>query len=319
MLVDRLAELSVPTHFLALTRPWQFLTGVRRLARLLRQQRADVVQTFLFHANVVGAWAAKRAHITRLVTGVRVADPRPWRSAMERWATSHADKIVCVSRGVAELCRDRGFAADKLLVIPNGIDVALWLVAPADLGQFGVPPGRRVFLFVGRLDDQKGLIPFFHQLPRLLEELPQHDFLLVGDGPLYARLVDLARQLEVGQRIHFAGWQAAIPPLMAAADLLVLPSRWEGMPNVVLEAMAAARPVVAASAEGVSELLGPAAAEQQVGIGQWSELASRVAHFAKHPDLAARIGSQNHARAQEFSVELMVGNYADLYGSLFAH
>jgi glycosyltransferase involved in cell wall biosynthesis len=242
VLVERLANADIPTHFLDLRRPWHYPAGVRRLAALFRQQQPQIVQTFLFHANVLGSRAARTAGVPHLVSGIRVADPRWWRTAVERWATARADRIVCVSQGVADVCRRRGFAAEKLVVIPNGIDASRWRDAqPAELAQFGVPFGRRVFLFVGRLDEQKGLLPFFAQLPRLLAELPRHDFLLVGEGPQRESLLAEVRRAGIADRIHFAGWQADVPAIMAAVDLLVLPSRWEGMPNVVLEAMAAGK------------------------------------------------------------------------------
>src|SRR5439155_4746020 len=111
-------------------------------------------------------------------------------------------------------------------------------VPPRSLSELGVPYGRRVMLFVGRLDRQKGLDLFFQELPAIFRELPDHDLLLIGNGPQAAALQHCARRLRVQDRVHFGGWRNDVPSIMAAADLLVLPSRWEGMPNVVLEAMA---------------------------------------------------------------------------------
>src|SRR6476646_7258779 len=77
-LVTRLTEAAIPTHFLGFTNPLHYFAAVRRLAAMLREQQADTVQTFLFHANVVGAAAARKAVVPRVVTGLRVADPRWW-------------------------------------------------------------------------------------------------------------------------------------------------------------------------------------------------------------------------------------------------
>src|SRR5205823_2879483 len=128
---------------------------------MLREQRADIVQTFLFHANVAGAAAARNAGVPHLVSGLRVADPRWWRITLERSMTKSADRYVCVSQSVAEFYRRRGFPAEQLVVIPNGINMARWRNAqPRNLSDLGVPSGRRVLLFVGRLDKQKGLDRF---------------------------------------------------------------------------------------------------------------------------------------------------------------
>ena len=93
-LVERLAGAGIPTHFLNLSSPWQYFTAVRKLADYFREQRPQVVQTFLFHANVVGTRAARIAAIPHVATGIRVADPRRWRTALERIVTSSADQFA---------------------------------------------------------------------------------------------------------------------------------------------------------------------------------------------------------------------------------
>ncbi len=317
LLVARLDAAGIPVQFLGLTRSWQFLQGVRRLRDLLREQRAEVVQTFLFHANVVGARAARKLAIPH-ATGFRVADPRRWRLAIERWETSAAARHVCVSHSVADFYRQRGFAAGKLVVIPNGVNVHCWRDAqPLDLTALGVPPGRRVMIFVGRLDQQKGLLPFFQVLPPVLEELPDYDLLVVGDGPQRAALAQLAKQLGIAERVHFAGWRCDVPNLLAAANVLVLPSRWEGMPNVVLEAMAAGKPVVATRAQGVVELLGPAADEQTAAVDSADEFCDKLLSILRRAELQQALGARNQERAiQQFSIELCASQYGQLLSQL---
>jgi glycosyltransferase involved in cell wall biosynthesis len=312
-LVDRLIEAEIRVDVLALQHSWEYFRGVRQLAALLRHERTQIVQTFLFHANVMGARAALAAGVPHLVTGMRVADPRRWRIAVERWSTAGADQFVCVSQDVAAHYRNHGFAAEKLLVIPNGIDVGRWRdVQPADLRQFGLPPGRRAFVFVGRLDEQKGLDRFFCELPRALEQLPEHDLLLVGEGN-QRQLRALAQRLAIADRVHFAGWQPNVPEILAATDLLVLPSRWEGMPNVVLEAMAAGKPVVAMRAHGVQELLGDAAEEQMAPLGDFPHLRCRLIEILHNRERAAKLGEHNRLFAHHFSLDSMTSAYDRLY------
>ena len=221
----RLSEAEIPTHFLGFYRVRDYFAAVKRLADLLREQRPEILQTFLFHANVVGARAAREAGVPHVVTGIRVADPRWWRTSVERVATAAADRFVCVSQSVADFSRRRGFAAEKLVVIPNGVELDAWQNAlPADLNAVGVPAGRRALLYVGRLDKQKGLDRFFHELPSVFRTLPLHDLVLAGNGNLLPALKRLATALGIQDRVHFAGWQAAIEPLMAAADAAALPS-----------------------------------------------------------------------------------------------
>jgi glycosyltransferase involved in cell wall biosynthesis len=316
-LVDRLAEAQIPAHFLSLTRPWQYFGAVQRLARLLRVQQAQIVQTFLFHANIVGTRAARAAGVPHVVTGIRVADPRWWRLAVEQIITASADRIVCVSQGVAEFCRRRGFAADKLVVIPNGIELSAWSNATAtDLQALGVGPGRQALLFIGRLDKQKGLDRLFQELPTLFRELPDHDLLVIGEGPLKPALSRYVRRHKIETRVHFAGWQDNVPAIMAAADVLVLPSRWEGMPNVILEAMAAGKPVIATQAQGTVELLGLGALEQTVAVDDWRGLRRGLIAIATDHTQAKELGRRNQARAQQFSIEFVKDRYERIYDSL---
>jgi glycosyltransferase involved in cell wall biosynthesis len=316
-LVARLQKAGIATHFLGFTKPWHYLQAVRRLAELLRQQQAHISQTFLFHANIVGTQAARSAGVRHIVSGIRVADPRRWRTQLERIATASAERHVCVSQSVAEFCKRRGFAAEKLVVIPNGIDVSRWQNAtPADASRWGVPRGRKVLLYVGRLDPQKGLDALFRQLPRVFRELTDHDLLLVGEGALRSKLETLAAALAIGDRVHFAGWQDETPRIFAVADIVLLPSRWEGMPNAILEAMASGKPVIATQAEGTVELLGLGAPEQTVPVGDWDAFGRLVIGVARDQQLAKELGRKNRARAQQFSIEIAVQRYERLYASL---
>ena len=316
-LVTRLTAANVPVKCLGIRSPWEYFKAVRLLADEFRQYRPQIVQTFLFHANVVGSRASQLAEVPRVVTGIRVADPRFWRTALEHLVTAGAAKHVCVSQSVAEAFRRSGYAGEKLVVIPNGIDIARWREAhPANLAELHVTSGRRVLLFVGRLDKQKGLDRLIHELPSVFRELPDHDLVLVGEGPQQATLMRTAKRLGVLERVHFVGWRDDVAAIVAASQLLLMPSRWEGMPNAVLEAMAAGKPVVAMQAEGIVELLGLAALDQTAQRGDWRELRSKLIGIAKDLQLSAELGRKNQARAAQFSLDSMVDRYQRLYESL---
>jgi glycosyltransferase involved in cell wall biosynthesis len=322
-LVRALAGADVEVHSLGARSLWHFPWAVRGLTRLLRRQQPEIVQTFLFHANVVGTLAARRAGVPHVLLGVRVADPSRWRGMLERASAARAAGVVCVSQAAADECRTRHkFPAGKLIVIPNGIDAeAVARTPPADLCGAGLPLGRRAITFVGRLDAQKGTDWLVRDVaPAILGKLPRHDLLLVGDGPQRPQLARLAREGGYGQRIHFALWRADALALMAASDLIVLPSRYEGMPNAVLEAMALARAVVATRAEGVCELLGPAAEQQTAAFGDTAGFASRVVGLIEDERRREQAGRENQRRAREqFSLATMIESYARLYRGLAGH
>jgi glycosyltransferase involved in cell wall biosynthesis len=172
-------------------------------------------------------------------------------------------------------------------------------------------------VFVGRLHEQKDLAALIAAAPHFLDQLPDHDLVLVGEGPQRQSLSRLAGGLGIGHRVHWPGWRPEVPAILAAAEMLVLPSRWEGMPNVLLEAMAAGKPVVATRAEGVGEVLGELAAEQTVPVGDMCALARRIVQLAQSPPLAQRLGRENRQRVlAHFSLQEMVRSYERLYARL---
>jgi glycosyltransferase involved in cell wall biosynthesis len=319
-LVEQLRAARVPVEFLG-ARSWRaFFAAKARLRQRLAVQSPHVLQTFLFHANVLGPLAAASAPPPRIVLGVRVADPSPWRRWLESRLMHRADRVVCVSRSVAAIVGAKTrVAPEKLVVIPNGLEESAFASTPAaDLRPLGVAENRRVLLFVGRLHRQKGLDWLLAILPSIFGQLPDHDLLLVGEGPQRAMLQRMARSPNLRDRVHFVGRRDDVLALLRACDVLLLPSRWEGMPNVVLEAMAAGRPVVASRVEGVAELLGDDGADlQSVEPGDAAAFITRVVSFAQNAALAGQAGIGNQRRAAtQFRLADMVARYETLYESL---
>lgn len=318
-LVSALERAGVAFRCLGLTRVSDGPRAVRELAQAWYQQRVQLVQSFLFHANLVARLAAKRAGITRVVAGLRVAERgQYWHLWLDRLTSGLVQRYVCVSQAVADFSRTAGrLPPEKLLIIPNGVDVERCQSAPpADLACCGLPAGRRAVVFIGRLDRQKNVLWLIEHAGLWLERLEDHNLVLVGDGPERDRVQERLPALPWGKRVCLAGWRPDVPSIIKASDLLVLPSLWEGMPNVVLEAMACARPVVAADVEGVRELLDELAPQQTFPPGNASELAERIVHACTDKSWAARISAANAQRAAHFGLDAMVAAYERLYAEL---
>jgi len=213
--------------------------------------------------------------------------------------------------------RHVGLPRDRVVVIPNGIDPQIASVAPIDLAELGIPSGRRVITSVGRLEPQKGLLWLLETAADWLPRVPDCDLLLVGSGKQRETLLRKARQLGIADRVHLAGWRADIPEILAASQMLVLPSRWEGMPNVVLQAMAVGLPVLATEAEGTEELLGDLSGPQTAPYGATQVFAQKLVAVASDSAEAERLATGNRQRAvAAFSLARMVEAYQDLWESL---
>ena len=293
------------------------LVGLRRV---LREFRPQILQTFLYHANIAGRLAGWMARVPHIVCGIRVAERRSRsRLRLDRWTDWMVERHVCVSEGVAEFTRTVGrLPAEKLVVIPNGVDAARFAQSPpADLGAFGIPPNARTLLFVGRLEFQKAPELLIEAAARCLPAHPDTHLLLVGDGALRGRLAAQAQETMVADRIHFAGSRTDVPGLMRSASLLVLPSRWEGLPNVVLEAMAAGLPVIATAVEGAAEVVRNGETGWLIPADSVTALADAMTAALDRPELTAALGAAAQQAVVEcFTWDRAAGAYAGLYRSL---
>ncbi len=312
-LLNLLEQRAIETHFLDAQRWWMLPKVARRFRKLLRSDPPELVQSFLWHANVLSAWIVPSFGIP-VVGGARVAEPNRNRHALGGWAARRMAKVVCVSNAVKQWCISaERVLPSKLEVIPNGIEIATQPSA-VNPSQFGLAEDARLLLFVGRLTVQKGVDELLARAPELLAKLPSHQLVLLGDGPLRARADATSKLPEVAGRMKVLGQSDSIRAWMGRSEVLLLPTRYEGMPNVVLEAMAEGLPVVTTRVEGVCDLLGDSQETQAVEAGDWDRWLDQVVHVANDSDLRTRLCHFNRARAEtEFCLEIQMKKYENLY------
>lgn len=314
-LVHRLREACIEVCSAEAHGVWSLRRTFTTVRRWLATDPPELLQTFLYHANVLGTFAAVRAGVPVRVGGVRVAQPRPQRWWVERRAVARMQALVCVSGSVEQFARTRlrPSTATRVLTIPNGVRVDAYAdAAPWDWAAKGLRSGSQVVLFVGRLHRQKGLDLLLGSAAELLARCPDASLAIVGSGPLERRVRRVVGNLPAGRAVHLP-WQSDVAALYASATLVIVPSRYEGMPNVVLEAMAAGKPVVSARVEGVAELLGPAVAEQTFPRLDVGAMCRRVEDLLSRSDLR-ELGADNRVRAERyFSLDAMVDRYRQLY------
>jgi len=323
LLTEPLEDAGIPVTALGAGRVrspaglWRATVG---LTRCLKEQQPAVLQTFLFHANIAGRLAGRRAGVPVIVSGIRVAEKRGrWRLKLDRWTDRFVDRHVCVSQSVADFSiRESRLPESKIVVIPNGVDVERFAAAePADLSRFEIPPDGRVVLSVGRLDEQKNPLGLLHSFARIADSHPQAHLLFVGHGPLESELRAAIAKSNIESRVHLAGWQADIPGIMRACGVFVLASRWEGMPNVLLEAGAAGIPVISTRVEGAEEIINSGESGVLVGISSQDELAAAMSDCLSDPPSAkSRADRLQSIVALQFTWESAASSYAALYESL---
>jgi glycosyltransferase involved in cell wall biosynthesis len=317
-LVDQLDEQGIPITSLDIRNRFAFLRGAAALRDLLDTYQPDLVHSFLHHANILCAMSWRRQQPWKLVAGYRVADPSRWRSWLEKRYKRRWVHYTAVSEDVATHMENLGgIEAASITTIPNGIDIERFRAAePLSPEDLGTRNGRRLLGFVGRLHPQKGLDSLLPHLSQLFDQLPEHDLVIVGDGPRQAALTTATTKLGLENRVLFSGWRDDIPNILAAMDILLLPSRWEGMPNVIMEAMASGLPVVSFDVHGVRELLGDKADDQVVRIDDYPAFCQKVSEIATSNGLADELNRANSTRIEYFSIPAMVDRHQQLYEQL---
>lgn len=244
--------------------PRRDLLHLRRIKDLLATERPDVVHTHSSKAGVLGRRASLGAGV-----GVRIHTPHTFSflfealfgrakralfRSIERGLARSTHRVIAVSSGEARtIVRSGVVAEDRVRVVPNGIDpTRVEGASPVDVTELGLDPDLPVACVVGLVYRAKGQDLALEALAT--EGLRGLQLLFVGPGDA-GELAGRAKALGLSDRVVFTGPRDDVPSILAAADFLVLPSRWEGMPYVVLEAMAASRTVVATPVDGASDLV----------------------------------------------------------------
>lgn len=292
-----------------------------RLERLVRQLRPDLVQTWLFAGNAYGRLAAWRARVPVIVASERCVDP--WKSelqhALDRLLARCTAAVVVNSDGVRDFYQQHGTPLTQLRVIPNGVELPSppTVTRSELLAELGLPEDARLLAAVGRLWPQKGVKDLIWATDLLHVIHSNVHLLVIGDGPQRAMLERFTQLCRIEHRVHFLGHRNDVPRLLPHCDLLWLASSYEGMPNVVLEAMAAGLPVVATDIPGTRELVLPRITGYLVAVGDRAEMARWANKLLDDPRLRERMGQAARERvAAHYSVDRMVGRFAELYREL---
>ena len=297
-------------------RGWWDLGAWLRLRRALRANRPHVLHTFLFHANFVGSLVAIRSGIGTKIASIRVEEPR-LRHLWIEWLTQGlTDVFTCVSESARQYTHRRAHVPlNKLVVTPNGVDASECdapVMAPPP--EWRLPEGAPVVAFVGRLDRQKNPLLLLRAAARVVREAPETVFAFAGTGRLETQCRAEADRLGLSGSVRWLGWLPDTRPLLARMDLVALPSSWEGMPNVILEAMACGKPAVATNVGGCPELIVEGETGFLVPPGDEAALADRILRLLRDAALRQRLGAAAHERVErEFSITAMVEKNESLY------
>lgn len=329
-LVERARQMGAAVHALeAVHRDGVSLGHLRRSLGLLGCVRPSAVHLVLNGPRrcaevALAAWLRRvptRLATFQLVTPIpRFGGAAGWARAVNRRAQFRTFTAgVAVSRGNAALLVDQyGFPAQRLRTIPNGVDTAAFAAARRGgmRARWGVPEAAPLLGVVGRLGGQKGHAVLLDALPAVWASFPDAHAVFVGQGELAPQLRAQAEALGAAGRVRFAGAveRAQVPQALAELDVFALPSLYEGLPFAVVEAMAAARAIVATEVDGTREALDHGRTGLLVPPGQPAPLAQALARLLGDAALRQRLGAAAQAEAaRRFDERAMLAATFALY------
>lgn len=314
-LLEKIREKGIKTKSLNVNSKWQFYK-VFQFYSLLKKEKPDILQSFLFFDNIIARIFGKIAGITIVISGQRnVEIKRSWlRNFLDKITLIFADCIVSNSETGKRILIDREkVAEEKIKVIYNGISLDNIHQSIKDKENNNKTTG-----FVGHLTKQKGVEYLLKATKELKEKKEDFALKIIGDGSERRSLEKSSQDLSIENLVHFIGHKENAWKYMQDLNVLVLPSLWEGLPNVIMEAMAVGVPVVATNVGGVPELIKNGETGFLVEPKNPKTLAEKIEHVLNLPEEERnRVGEKARRVVKEkFSIEKMVNEHEGLYKKL---
>ena len=309
--------------------PLADLTALAQLVRLIRRERPAVVHTHTSKAGFVGRLAAVIARAPAVIHqphghifyGYYGRRGTAVFTALERRAARWTDRIITLTdRGTAEHLAHGIGRAEQYVTVPSGVPTAeLRAAAPARgeaRARLGLDADAIVIVGLGRLVPIKGFDLLVRALPIVASQVPSARVLLVGEGAERAHLETIAASLGVAGRLRLTGETTDVAPYLAAADVVTVPSRNEGMGRVIVEAMALGRPVVATAVGGIPDVVTDGECGRLVAPEDVDALAAALIELGRDPALRRKLGEAAAQRAEAFSTAVAREKLLAVYAAL---
>ncbi len=295
-----------------------------KLLQIIKSRRIDVIMTTLYYADIMGAVTGTLGGVKAVFFWETISSPE-WlvrrRFISYRAAVKFCDKVVSVSQRTADfLVEDRKIHPDKIKIIPYGVDLKKYSSGKGHKirEKLDISEKDKIIGMVGRLVTQKGHIYLIDAAERIVKEYPDVRFLIIGEGELRSDLEKRVKDRKLDNNFIFLGSRDDVPDLLKVIDIFTLPSLFEGLPNVVLEAMASGKPIVATAVDGTKEAVIHGQTGLLVPLKDPEKLSAALIDLLDNPQKALDYGGKSRKRAEEyFSLEQQVKSFEDLYEKYF--
>lgn len=304
---------------------------VRRVAAALEKNRIQILHTHGGTAGFYGRWAARRTRVPVIVHTLHGIHYLHYRNPflkrlyiyLERMYSRFTDGLILVSRADLGSAKKHKLAPDdKMFVIQNGIDLRLSR-SEADAQkkklELGLGPGQPVVGTVARLDRPKGIIYLLKAAEEIFRTFADAKIVVVGEGPLGKKLRKRAHEMRLEDKFFFLGERKDAPEILAFFDIFVLPSLWEGLPFVLVEAAILGKPIVATAVDGVTEIIEDGKTGVLVPAKDPRALAGAIIQLLWDKDRASHLAERaKSVIPARFPLRRMVEQNQNLYLELLA-
>jgi glycosyltransferase involved in cell wall biosynthesis len=298
------------------------------LKSIKKSDSAVIVHTHSSKAGILGRWGARLAGadvIIHTIHGFGFHDHQssPIRAFiifLEKLASTITDKFIAVSKANIQKGAEEGiFPVEKAILIRSGIELEEFRGVQVNKGykkkELGVEPTLPLVTMIGCLKPQKAPLDYVEVAHLVLQEKDAY-FILVGDGILRATVEKQMAALGLGGRLKLLGWRRDIAEILAATDIFVLTSLWEGLPRVLPQAMIMGIPIVATKVDGTPEAVIDGVNGFLVEPHDLKGMAEKIVYFLSHSEKAVEMGKQGKEMVEEFDIGKMVSEQEKLYLSL---
>ena len=326
-MVERLRAMGVRTHVLYTERPFD-VTKWRKVKQLMAAEGVDLVHAHGTRASSNTLWAARRLGIPLVYTvhGWSFHDDQPYwvrrlRIWGERWITARSALNIAVSASSRQTGVEKisGFRA---VVVNNGIDQRKFSPARdlADIrGELNIPRDAVLLLFLARFTGHKQPLTLIRAFHAAVGKMPGLQLLMVGEGDEKEEGMRLVAELGLAGKVHFSPFRQDVPDVLAAADIYVLPSLWEGLPIGLLEAMAMRKAVIGTKVDGTREVLRDGENGLVVEPGDVGALAAAILRLAGDGELRESMGARAVETVRErFNAAVMTKEIENIYNKTWS-
>lgn len=302
------------------------ITVFFKLIKLLHRKKPHILHTYLFHANFIGRIAGWLNRIPIIISSVRVAEKeKNHHLYLDMFTQWMINKEICVSKEVEKFMQKKAkIFPSKLTTIYNGINTSdFYLLNDKEKNkkkeELSISGFNLIIGTVARLTNQKGIKYLLKAFQIILKDFPKSCLLVVGYGPQEKKLKELALDLNIASSVKFPGFREDTIEIINIMDVFVLPSLWEGMPNVVLEAYVLSKPVIATQVDGAKEIIQDNKTGFLVPPRDWEKLANAIKLLLKNQKTREEFGKKGKEFvAQNFSLDRMVKDIEELYEQLIS-